>query len=251
MSDRERLERERVFHDRLAEDLRPELMPPEALEPLDRAIIARAGIGSGTRVLELGCGAGGLTLTLLEMGANVTALDLSPGMVDVARRRIMLYAGGRTADLLVAPVERSGLPSGSFDVIVGRFILHHLQPEVAAPEIARLLAPSGIAVFAENSGRNPVLNAARDHLAGRFGIPRFGTPDERPLSAEDVASFRPYFRVVELSYPVFEFMALFDRQVLRFRSRRVTRACRALDRAAGRVNMLQRQSFRVVVALRA
>lgn len=59
----------------------------------------------------------------------------------------------RAARSFVAqPVKRTGLPSESFDVIVGRWILHHVDLGQAASELARLLAPGGRAVFLENSG---------------------------------------------------------------------------------------------------
>src|SRR3954449_7445227 len=80
-------ERERAFHDALAADLDPDAMPPEPLEPLDLAAVRRAGDLAGKRVLDLGCGSGDLTLPLVQAGARVTAVDLSAGMLAVARRR--------------------------------------------------------------------------------------------------------------------------------------------------------------------
>lgn len=186
-------------------------------------MLAAAGVSAGTRVLDLGCGEGDLTLALLARGASVTGLDLSGGMLGVARRRVELYANGRSATFVAAPVERTGLRSGTFDVVVGRWILHHIDLRPAASELAGLLAPGGRAVFLENSGANPAVNFARDHVAGRFGIPRLGTKDERPLVAEDWQVFR-----------------------YRYRFRAVASICHSLDRLIARSG-LRKYSHRVLV----
>jgi SAM-dependent methyltransferase len=244
-----RLEREREAHDRLAATLDPQRMPLEPLGPLELAMLDAAGVGPGTRVLDVGCGTGDVTIHLLARGADVTGMDLSPGALAVAEERIRLFGGGRTAELRAMPVEAMDLEDDLFDVAVGRFILHHLDIGRAAPEIARVLRPGGRAAFAENSGRNPVLMAARRHLVGRFGVPRLGTEDEVPLSTADIAALASHFERVRLSYPVFEFFRIFDRQVLRFRSQRASRVLRSLDRAAGAVPALRPYSFRVVVTV--
>lgn len=238
-----------MFHDDLAAELDPATMPATPLADLDAAMLAEAGVGPGTRVLDLGCGSGDLTLHLVATGAEVAALDLSPGMIDVARRRVELFGEGATATFVAAPVGRTGFPDAHFDVVVGRFILHHLDVGSAATEIARILRPGGLAVFAENSGRNRLLMLARRHVTGRLGIPRLGTEDEHPLSAADVAAIGSAFSSVQLRYPVFEFFTIFDRQVLRFGRPRVSRVLRAADRIAGRSPLLARYSFRVVVVL--
>ena len=243
-----RLVREREFHDDIARELSPEHLPPQPPGPLEEALLAAAGDLEGRRVLDLGCGSGDLTLMLLERGAHVTALDLSPEMVRIARQRAELF--GRTPDAVwvAAAVEASGLGSGAYDVVLGRFILHHLELDRAAAEIVRLLAPGARAVFLENSGRNPLLMFARRHLAGRFGIPRLGTKDEMPLQRRDVAALAREFDSVDLTYPVFEFLCLFDRQVLRFRWPRISRLIAAADTAIARlVPAVLPFSFRVLV----
>jgi SAM-dependent methyltransferase len=243
--------REIGFHDALAAELDPAAMPPEAPGRLEHAILAGAGLRPGERVLDLGCGSGDLTLELAARGADVTALDLSPGMVDVASRRVELFAPRAVCKFVAAPIEESGLEAQSFDVIVGRYILHHLDLDSVAPVLAKLLVDGGRAVFGETSGRNPILMFARDNLAGRFGIPRLGTPDEHPLTDADVARLAPFFREVGVSYPVFEFFFLFDRQVLRFRWSGVSRLIDAIDQFIyRRIQSARPYSFRMIVTMR-
>jgi SAM-dependent methyltransferase len=242
----DRWDRERIFHDDLAALLDPSTLPATELGRADQVMLAAAAIGPGTRVLDLGCGQGDLTLALLARGAEVTGLDLSAGMLEVARRRIELYGNGRRAHLVAAPVERTGLPTASFDAIVGRWILHHIDLDPAAPELARILAPGGRAIFYENSGANRVLTFARNHVAGRFGIPRLGTKDERPLIADDWRALGHSFSTVRGEFPSVEVFGLFSRQVLRYRSDRAAAVCGALDRTIARTP-LRRYSYRVLV----
>ncbi len=241
--------REREFHDELAERYDPLRMPPEPLGSLESAVVAMVGDLAGRQVLDLGCGTGDLTLTLLRAGARVTAIDVSLGMLEVTRRRAELFCPGCPPPrLAAAAAEAMPFGDGMFDLVVGRFILHHLDLTRASAEIARVMAPGGIAVFAENSGRNPLLMFARERLAGRFGIPRYGTSDEHPLGEEDLRRLRDAFGSVRLSYPVFDFFVILDRQVLRFRRPLISRALRALDRAVWRLlPPLRKYSFRVVV----
>jgi SAM-dependent methyltransferase len=248
-SGRDRQDRERIFHDALAASLDPAAMPPPPLERLDLAAMRRAGDLAGRRVLDLGCGSGDLTLGLVRAGARVTAVDLSAGMLAVACRRCERFCDPPAQPAFVAaPAEDLPFANDTFDVVAGRFILHHIDMARAAAEIARVLAPGGIAVFAENWGGNPLLMFARTHLTGRFGIPRYGTDDERPLGPQDVRVLEATFSRVELSFPVFDFLTIFDRQVLRYRWAPSSRACAAVDdwlwRAVPRV---RRFSFRVLV----
>jgi ubiquinone/menaquinone biosynthesis C-methylase UbiE len=244
--------REREFHDALARDLDIDaLMVDHRPDALDRALLELAGELRGLRILDAGCGQGDLTLHLLQLGSRVTALDLSEGMIEVVRRRARRLPDQIDClTTVAAPLERTDLPDATFDLILGKFILHHVDIASGAQELQRLLAPGGRAIFIENAGDNTLLTFARDRLAGRWGIPRLGTEDEHPLRSRDIAALRSVFARVTAHYPVFEFLVLFDRQVLRFRSRRATRAIRAIDNSLYRfVPRLRRYSYRVIVEL--
>jgi SAM-dependent methyltransferase len=244
--------REREFHDALASELDVEALARRAQpDGLDLALLQLAGDVRGRAILDAGCGQGDLTLHLLQQGAAVTALDVSPGMIDVVRRRAQLLPD-RVGELVTvaAPLEHSDLPDAAFDLLLGKFILHHIDIGSGAPELRRVLRPGGRAIFIENAGDNPLLRFARDRLAGRFGIPRLGTEDEHPLTSSDIDDLRRTFTRVTAHYPVFEFLVIFDRQVLRFRYPRISRAIRGLDNAVHRfAPRLRKFSYRVIVEL--
>ncbi len=97
------------------------------------------GIVPGTRVLELGCGTGGITRRLLARGANVTAVDGSSQMLARAQRR----AGG--ANFQHARLE-AFQGAGPFDLVLFAFVLHELTPadrQAALISARTALAPGG------------------------------------------------------------------------------------------------------------
>ncbi len=99
--------------------------------------------------LELGCGTGFFLLNLKLGGVlddgHVT--DLSPGMVDVAKRNgthLGFELEGRVADAETLPY-----PDESFDLVIGHAVLHHIPDlEQALREVMRVLKPGGRFVFA-------------------------------------------------------------------------------------------------------
>src|SRR5689334_12016285 len=103
------------------------------------AMLALAGDVTGRRILDAGCGAGPLLAELRARGADVSGFDLSPGMLDLARRRVP-DADLRVADL-AAPLPYA---DAWFDDVVVSLVLHYLEdwgPSLA--ELHRVLKPGG------------------------------------------------------------------------------------------------------------
>jgi SAM-dependent methyltransferase len=93
------------------------------------------------RVLEVGCGAGGLGRLLKARGHHVTGIELVPEVAEEARRWLDRV---ETAD-----VEAAGFPfpPASFDAIIFADVLEHLvDPWRVLREAAALLAPGGLVV---------------------------------------------------------------------------------------------------------
>jgi SAM-dependent methyltransferase len=244
------LSREAAFHDALAAELDATGLPTTSMDDLERALFEALGDIDGRDVLDLGCGQGDLTLNLLARGARVAALDVSPGMVALGERRVGLLVPGAAASFVVGDAQATPFADASFDLIVGKWILHHLDVEATCREVRRILRPGGVAIFIENQGANPLLSFARRHLVGRFGIPMYGTSDEHPLVDADFAVAERLFASADRLHPDFFFFALFDRQVLRQRFAAVTRLARGADRAsAARIPALRRWSYHVLLRL--
>ncbi len=114
------------------------------------------GLRPGARVLELGCGMGRFTELLLERGFAVTALDLSPLLVD--RLRGELGGDGRLTAIAGRSEDVSDLVHGPFDAVVGFFFLHHLTGLDETFNAARaMLAPGGRLAFVEPNAFNPLV----------------------------------------------------------------------------------------------
>jgi SAM-dependent methyltransferase len=187
----------------------------DALEPLE-----------GVRTLDFACGTGVTSAWLADRGAAVTGIDLSPA--STARAAEFCRAAGAQVRLVTGPLE-SQPDLGAFDRIAGRFALHHVDVGAVAPVLASRLRPGGVAAFIETMDSNPVLRLARRHLLGRFGIPRFGTLDEHPLTRDDLADVESAFGKLELRVPRMTFLRIFDRQVLRHRNERASRLLGTVD----------------------
>ena len=89
-------------------------------------MLAAAPVGPGDQVVDLGCGAGWLSLPIAEQGARVLAVDVSQDTIlrlD-AKARERSVAG---LDALATPMEHLSLPAGSADLIVTCYALHHLR----------------------------------------------------------------------------------------------------------------------------
>lgn len=249
----ERHARERAFAVTVAQSSTAALppRPPDHDEAqFERAVMSGAGAINGSRVLELGCGDGELTFQLVDAGAQVTALDLSPAMVEVARERLERFRPGAAVRFVTAPAEDTGLEANSFDLVVGKWVLHHTDCARAADEVCRLLAPGGRAVFVETSGLNPLLVLSRRWLTGRFGIERYGTDDERPISRADIRLFEERFARCVVDFPNFVVFQLLDRNVAKWRWDWVSRLCTRLDELALRVRALRPLSYYLRISLR-
>jgi SAM-dependent methyltransferase len=188
----------------------------DAVEPLE-----------GARVLDFACGAGVTSGWLSDRGAVVTGVDLSPN--STARAAELSTAVGANATFVTGELDSPELASTTFDRVVGRFALHHVDCAVVGPALAACLRPGGKAAFLETMDTNPVLRFARRRLVGRFRIPRYGTLDEHPLTTRDVDVLARAFGDVRIDVASMAFFHLFDRQVLHYRSRRVSNLLAALD----------------------
>jgi SAM-dependent methyltransferase len=113
------------------------------------ALARRHGL-AGNRLLDVACGTGKSFLPYLERGYEVTACDVSPGMLEIAAAK----AGGR-ADLVVADMKE--LPRlGSFDLVACiddavNHLLAHDELVAALAGLRRNLAPGGVVVFDTNT----------------------------------------------------------------------------------------------------
>jgi ubiquinone/menaquinone biosynthesis C-methylase UbiE len=112
--------------------------------------------------LELGCGTGFFTLNLKLAGVidDCHVTDLSPGMVEVAKRNA--HELGFEVEGRVADAERLPYDDDTFDIVIGHAVLHHIPDlDLAFTEILRVLKPGGRFVFAGEPTRHGDIVARR------------------------------------------------------------------------------------------
>jgi len=107
--------------------------------PAERDLVLRAfaGVPRTETVLDLPCGAGRMTVVLARAGYRVVAADVSPAMLEQARRR--LDGEGLTVPLALLDLEDIGLPDRAFDTILAFRVFHHFPTAELRAAVAREL----------------------------------------------------------------------------------------------------------------
>jgi SAM-dependent methyltransferase len=149
-------------------------------ELVDRAC-QLAGIRTGDPVLEVGCGTGQLTRSLLARGLHVTALEPGRHLISLAQRN--LADGGEVA-FVQARFEDARLLSGAYRAVFSAAAFHWIDPDVSWEKAGRVLVPGGTLALIQYCG-----------LAERDGI-----DDQRALLsaveriAPEIAAEWPVYR---------------------------------------------------------
>jgi SAM-dependent methyltransferase len=188
------LQQESRFHDTWASAIDPaEVMVEAAFEactmPENRMIREWLGGIAGLSILELGCGAGEASVFFSKQGARVTATDLSPGMLRLARSVARVHGVSIRTMLVSADAIAAG--DASFDVVYAANVLHHTDLPKALDEIVRVLKPGGVFVAWDPLAHNPVINVYR-RMAKEVR-----TADEHPLTMAQVRSLKKWFSAVK------------------------------------------------------
>ena len=154
------------------------------------AVFDKAPVGSTTRVLDAGCGAGLALKMAAELGADVAGIDASAGLLEVARDRL---PGARLehGDLEILPFE-----DDSFDVVTGFNSFQYAADPVAALQEARRVSKPGGKVFIMTWGEpgsmevtamvaalKPLLPPMPANASGPFALSEPGKLEEFATSA--------------------------------------------------------------------
>jgi len=105
----------------------------------------------GMSVLELGCGTGSFTRELARSSADVTAIDVSPELLEIASAK----NSAPNVQYQIQNAYALTYPESAFDSVVGSSVLHHLEIEAAIRDVYRVLKPGGTIYFTEPNMLNP------------------------------------------------------------------------------------------------
>jgi SAM-dependent methyltransferase len=122
-----------------------------------RKALGRKDVGFFPRALEVGAGTGYFALNLLRAGVigHATCLDISPGMLEALRENAKRLGLSGLVETRASDAEHLPFEDGSFDLVFGHAVLHHLPDlEQAFREFRRVLRPGGHVVFAGEPSRH-------------------------------------------------------------------------------------------------
>lgn len=109
-----------------------------------RRMVRMSGAGPGTRVLDVCCGTGDITLRMARAGARVTGLDFSGAMLAVARRRLEKEPVQPRVDFIEGDAMKLPFADNTFDVVTVAYGLRNLADwECGLREMQRVAAPGG------------------------------------------------------------------------------------------------------------
>jgi ubiquinone/menaquinone biosynthesis C-methylase UbiE len=147
----------------------------------------------GKAVIEYGCGKGTYAFVLAKHAARVVGIDISEVAIKMAQAQAN-EQGLKNIDFSEQDAEAMDFEDGSFDIIFGTSILHHLNLEKAMIEISRVLKSDGRAVFIEPLGHNPLINLYRKMT------PHYRTDDEHPLTMSDLRLIKQFFNRTDIRF---------------------------------------------------
>ena len=132
----------------------------------------------GARVLDAGCGTGLLTADLARRGARVTAVDLSPTLVEIARLRLPEDVDPVMVDLSSGDMLDPAM--GAFDHVVAMDSLIHYGPREAVAALAAWAPRVERSILFTFAPRTPLLGLK--HAVGRLLPKGDRAPDIEPVS---------------------------------------------------------------------
>jgi SAM-dependent methyltransferase len=188
-------DREKSFHDRWALDTPLDQIPvvaffegPVALE--NQYILQQLGPLAGKKLLDVGAGWGESSVYFATKGAEVTAVDVSPEMVNLTMRLSQRYGVHVTG--LVAGGEDLPVDAATYAIVYSANTLHHVSDHKRFFEqIHRALKPGGKFFTIDPLVYNPVIGVYR------WMATEVRTVDERPVSFATVRLARRYFANVK------------------------------------------------------
>ena len=161
------------------------------------ALLDAAAVSADSALLDVGTGTGTVARAAVARGAKVTAVDAEPSMLDLARGK------APEAEFVLAIVPDLPFEPGTFDAVVGNFVLDHFgRPKVALRALREVAKPGGRVAFtlwpAERSAGRSVFSRTGEATEG--WIPRQMPPlvlaDDYPRTEEGLAGL---FREVGLA----------------------------------------------------
>ncbi len=211
-----RIQNEAEFHDRWAASNAEETVDvvranEACTAPEMRYIMQELGDLRGRHLLDVGCGLGEASVYFARKGADVTASDLSSGMLEHTSR-LAAQNGVQLQTLLSSSDSLQLPPEAKFDVIYIGNALHHVDIRSTMRTLVSHLSEDGIFVSWDPLAYNPLINLYR-----RIAV-KVRTEDEHPLTKDDIRTIRSCFGESSCQYFWLSTLLVFILMVLQRRN---------------------------------
>jgi len=145
-------------------------------------LIPLLGDVTGKSVLDIGAGTGRLSVLLANRGAKVTALDISPEMLQLIKKK------NKHVETVVGDAESLSFADNTFDIVSAAFLVVHLKdPTKFFDEVYRVLKDEGVFVFTNINQKDPPLVKTKE---GDILIESFYHQPERIREILESLAFR-------------------------------------------------------------
>ena len=116
-------------------------------------------ITADSHILEIGCGEGGNIKPFLDLGCQVTGIDINGGQIAIAKEIYSVHPNNRNLTLICEDIYKVTELHNKFDIIIIRDVIEHIpNQELFLPFIKRFLSPHGIrslSTLAKSIRRSP------------------------------------------------------------------------------------------------
>jgi ubiquinone/menaquinone biosynthesis C-methylase UbiE len=126
-------------------------------------------------------------------GFNVTATDISAGMLEVTQKVAQRY--NVTVTLHKSTAENLNFTNGEqFDIVYAGFLMHHVNIEQTLCRLKEVMKPDATFICSEPIAYNPIINIYRKIAT------KVRTEDEHPLTRKDIKAIKKHFTDVKTKY---------------------------------------------------
>ena len=115
--------------------------------------------------LDVGAGTGNLTGKLLKMGYKVTAVDISPEMCTILKTKYSSYLKAGKLTVINSPIDTLSFNAGTFDLITGYSVLHHLPDYLTALGTLSIFLKKGGVIYIDHEASPFLLEKRIKHVS--------------------------------------------------------------------------------------
>ena len=121
-------------------------------------LIGLIGDINGKKILDVGCGTGRIVNKLRNMGSDIIGLDISKGMIDIAKKKFP------KVKFIEGDIENLPFKDNEFDLVIASFVIVHLKDlQKAFDEVYRVLKPNGVFIVTNINQRKAPKLRIKNH----------------------------------------------------------------------------------------